>query len=73
MDDESNKIKRVAVTNDNYPDWTCHECAVEYGGSWPPGHVATMHRGRCYVCGDTKSIAAPRDYRYPKFKTVVEE
>lgn len=61
----------------------CHECGVtanvltclkKYGT--PPKKltfdVSTYHRGKCDVCGETKSVTEPRDFFYPDFKLINE-
>jgi len=65
-------MKRVKVSQKNYPRWTCGECAIKAGGIWPEGHVGTFHMNICPVCGEHKSVTEPRDYRYPKYKTVID-
>ncbi len=30
--------------------WICFECAENKGGTWPPGHCATVHTGECPYC-----------------------
>lgn len=72
MDNES-KYKKLAVTNDNYPTWTCSPCALENGGYWPDGHIGCWHEAKCQVCGDLAAVTQPRDFRWPKFKTRIEE
>ena len=70
---DNTRKKLVKCTESNYPGWTCHDCAVEAGGMFPPGHVATWHPDICPVCGDTRGVTEPRDYGYPKYKKVVKD
>ena len=51
--------------NDHYPQWVCHECAMDAGGSAPV--CATYHEDLCGACGRLVSCTEPRDYGYPDF------
>lgn len=42
----------------------CAECAEEVGGVWPKDHVATMHEGKCDMCGVLTGLASVADYDY---------
>ena len=57
----------------DYPQYVCRECAEKAGGRIPAGHIAGHHMGICPCCGEAKSLAAPRDYRYPKELKVLYE
>lgn len=59
--------KGVFIKEDNYPKWNCRECAIKYGGKYPPGHISSWHQGTCGVCGEEKSVTEPRDYGYPNY------
>jgi len=66
------KLKIVKVTRNNYPPWTCSDCAYKAGGKWKDKHIATFHQNICPVCGELKSVTEPRDYGYPKYKNVID-
>jgi len=63
---------KVKVTNDNYPVWSCGDCASEAGGQWPKGHLGTFHSNYCPVCGNKRAVTSPRDWGYPKYKEVLD-
>lgn len=55
--------------SNEYKDWLadinylCGDCAVNrLGWRWPEGHCATMHFGKCDVCGETKSLSCENDW-----------
>lgn len=55
------------------PNWVCRECGHQWGLWWQEGqyrgpirHCATLHEGKCDVCGNKKSVTEPRDYGYLK-------
>ncbi len=54
-----------------YPEWCCDRCAGETGNRMPEEHLATYHIGECDICGIMKEVTEPRDYRFPKFETVI--
>ncbi len=64
--------KKVKVTDDNYPVWSCGECAERAGGRWPDGHLGTFHSNYCQVCGNKKPVTSPRDWGYPKYREVLD-
>ena len=64
---------KIKVTEENYPPWTCSDCAYAAGGHWPDGHVGTFHHNICPVCGEEKAVSEPRDFRYPKFTEVIKD
>ena len=43
----------------------CVTCARKRGGVWPRGHCATMHAGRCDLCGEWRSLANVGDWDWP--------
>jgi len=45
--------------------YICTTCAQEYGGTWPPMHAATMHQGKCDVCGVLRPLANVGDWNWP--------
>jgi hypothetical protein len=62
------KVKKPLQAENNcnpYPAWVCGECAVANQGTWPKGHIATFHSGRCGWCGEIRAVTQPRDYGYP--------
>lgn len=54
--------------NDKYPEFICVPCAIENGGRWPAGHLASMSTGLCGWCGKQKEVTEPRDWGYPSYK-----
>jgi len=52
---------------ENYPAWTCKECALTYGGRYPQNHISSWHMGTCDVCKLEKAVTQPRDFCYPKY------
>ena len=53
------------VTHDAYPSsYLCAECAKALGGTWPHGHVATVHNGVCTFCGRTRALAHHDDWNW---------
>jgi hypothetical protein len=61
--------KRIKVTRENYPTWTCGKCAEEAGGRFPKDHIATYHYNICDVCGQKTTVTQPKDYGYPRYET----
>lgn len=53
------------MSDEDYPNWVCHDCAIEAGGT--PPECATFHIGICGACKKEKSVTEPRDYNYPDF------
>jgi hypothetical protein len=45
--------------------YLCAECADGLGWRWPEGHCATMHTGKCGVCGEEKSLSCWNDWLVP--------
>lgn len=43
-------------------DYICRKCAIEHGGTWPEGHLATFHTGECGVCHEVKSVCSYDDW-----------
>lgn len=52
---------------DNYPEWTCSECAEKAGGRFPENTVSAWHIGECQVCNEQQAVTQPRAFRYPIF------
>ena len=50
--------------------YLCDECAKELGWSWPEGHCATVHTGKCDVCGEEKSLSCWNDWLRPGQKKI---
>ena len=50
----------------------CSDCARALGGTWPDGHLATMHVGVCQCCvawcGAWKAMANVGDWDWPDRK-----
>ena len=46
--------------------YLCADCAVKERATWPKGHVATFHPGKCHVCGEQKSLCCVTDWNWPK-------
>ena len=64
---EIKKAKDIGVKDrPAYPAWICHDCAMAHGGVITLGHCCTCHEDVCGWCGETKTVAEPRDYKYPK-------
>lgn len=40
--------KKKKLRLDNY--WICYQCALDRGGKWPRGHMATVITGTCTYC-----------------------
>lgn len=59
-------IKDRSLDNAAY---ICHRCASANGGVWPAGHVATMHAGKCDICGEHASLASTGDWNWRDGKT----
>lgn len=49
-----------------YPQWVCISCGNKYGNGMPKDHVCTMHEGVCGICGETRGVTEPRDFRHLK-------
>jgi sulfur relay (sulfurtransferase) complex TusBCD TusD component (DsrE family) len=54
------------LTKENYPAWTCRECAESRGYS-NRCMISTWHEDSCGWCEQIKAVTQPRDYGYPKF------
>lgn len=46
-------------------DYLCKDCALDHGGSWPKGHIATAHEGKCAVCSEVKTLTNVGDWNWP--------
>jgi len=60
--------KRVWETGIPASGFICGDCAREFGGTPPPGHVCTMHTGNCQVCGEEKNLCNIGDWNWPDGK-----
>jgi len=47
-------------------NYICHECAIERGGKWPDGHVATCHTDKCYYCVKERGLCSVDDWDWPE-------
>ena len=45
--------------------YICRTCAINAGGVWPDGHVATMHRAQCPECEEVTNLACWSDWDWP--------
>lgn len=43
----------------------CWDCGTEHGK--PVTIAGTYHFGRCFCCGETKSVTSLSDFGYPDF------
>ncbi len=48
--------------------WACSECMRKAGGVYPEGHVCTMIKSKCGVCGKEGIMAPWVDYDWPDKK-----
>lgn len=63
--------ERVASTKEKeFPfEYICQPCAIEKGGRWPEGHVATFHPATCPYCMvPNKSLCNIGDFGWPDNK-----
>lgn len=51
--------------NGDYLQYLCSDCAEDLGGTWPDGHLATMHEGYCDVCGEKSALSHMTDWEWP--------
>jgi len=51
-----NKIKEA--------EYVCHECGCKYGEAPTGDIIYTAHEDNCDICGENKSLAHIRLYRY---------
>lgn len=52
---------------ENYPEWTCRQCAQAHAGKIRPHNSSTFHMNICDVCNEWTAVTEPRDFCYPKF------
>lgn len=50
-----------------YPKLICAKCAIQNGGHWPKGHVASFYLGACGWCGEDTEVTQARDWCYPTY------
>ena len=58
-------MKTMTANEARRVTWICHDCAVKYA-QVIEGHCATFHEDPCGVCGETKWVTEPRDFRWPR-------
>jgi len=39
--------------------WACNDCMTEAGGKFPEGHICTMIKSNCELCGAKDQLMAP--------------
>jgi len=61
-------MKQIENNSETYPSWICGQCAIDHGGIWKKGHVATFHDGFCGWCSQIRSVTQPKDYGYPAYE-----
>lgn len=44
--------------------WICEECAIKRGATWPEGHIATFHNGKCDLCEREMAVTTPSDFKW---------
>jgi hypothetical protein len=50
------------MTDDDYPQWVCADCGIEWGKHAPATMRATWHEDICGICGRSKTCTEPRDF-----------
>lgn len=45
--------------------YICSQCAAENRATWPEGHQATHHWGKCDVCESYSGLCHVTDWEWP--------
>ena len=50
--------------------WVCFDCVDAVDGQRYEGHLCTVHEDVCDVCGETKMVTEPRDFRVSRMSLI---